>query len=217
MFCGCDSSLTESALSPQASLIILDPGHGGADGGAVAADGSKESELNLSVALKAEMLLCFLGRECIMTRSSELIDYPDSAKTIRAKKIADQKARVKLINSYPSAVLISIHQNIYPSLSPKGAQALYGSTDGSSEFAELLQGYAALALGQDKNRGTAQISEDIYLMKMAECPAVLFECGFMSNPDELAQLKDEEYQKKLAAIIAAAGTQYTSETGNSYG
>ena len=106
-------------------VLIIDPGHGGADGGAVANDGSIESVINLEVSLKMEALCGLLGYECMMTRDSETLDYPDDAKTIRAKKLADQKNRLQLVNSQPNAVMISIHQNIYSTSSPSGAQALY--------------------------------------------------------------------------------------------
>ncbi|MBR6654433.1 MAG: N-acetylmuramoyl-L-alanine amidase [Oscillospiraceae bacterium] len=201
----------------QKPILIIDPGHGGEDGGAVAADGTKESEINLAVALKMEALCGFLGIDSIMTRESEILDYPKSANTIRAKKIADQKARIELINSTPNAVLISVHQNTYPNAKPSGGQALYGKADGSKELAELIQNNISLNIDADNNRGAAKISDDIYLMKKADCPAVLVECGFMSNPAELEMLKTEEYQTKLAAVFIASYTQFISETGNYYG
>ena len=201
----------------QEPLLIIDPGHGGEDGGAVAEDGSKESEINLAVALKMEALCGFLGVNTAMTRDSEILDYPKSANTIRAKKIADQKARIELINSTPNAVLISVHQNTYPSAKPSGGQALYGKVEGSQTLAEIIQTNITLNIDADNNRGAAKISDNIYLMKKAECPAVLVECGFMSNPTELELLKTEEYQAKLAAVFVASYTQFISETGNSYG
>ena len=201
----------------QEPLLIIDPGHGGKDGGAVGADGSKESEINLAVAIKMEALCGFLGVESVMTRDSESLDYPKSATTIRAKKIADQKARIELINSTPNAVLISVHQNTYPSAKPSGGQALYGKAEGSQALAELIQSNITLSIDADNTRAAAKISDDIYLMKKAECPAVLVECGFMSNPTELELLKTEEYQAKLAAVFVASYTQFISETGNYYG
>lgn len=197
--------------------LIIDPGHGGEDGGAVAKDGSKESEINLAVALKLEALSGLFGLPSVMTRTSEELDYPESATTIRAKKVADQKARIELINSTANAVMISIHQNIYPSAAPSGAQALYAATEGSMELAELMQDNFAAYLAADNKRTASKISGDIFLMKKAECTAVLVECGFISNPNELTLLKDAEYQKKLASIILSSYTQFISETGNIYG
>jgi len=215
---GCNVfSYAKRVSKTQEPLLIIDPGHGGEDGGAVAADGTRESEINLAVALKMDALCGFLGIESTMTRESEVLDYPKSANTIRAKKIADQKARIELINSASNAVLISVHQNTYPNAKPSGGQALYGKADGSQKLAELIQNNMSLNIDYDNNRGAAKISDDIYLMKKAECPAVLIECGFMSNPAELELLKTEEYQAKLAAVFVASYIQFISETGNSYG
>ncbi len=215
---GCSVRPSASKVSKtQETQLIIDPGHGGEDGGAVADDGSKESEINLAVALKMEAICGFLGVGSVMTRSSEVLDYPDSADTIRAKKIADQKARIALINSAPNVVLISVHQNTYPNAKPSGAQALYGKVEGSKELAELIQDNLALHIDANNKRSAAKISDDIYLMKKAECPAVLIECGFLSNPVELSMLKDAEYQMKLAAVFVASYTQFISEMGNTYG
>lgn len=216
--CGCSDKM--KALNPDVSAaptLIIDPGHGGEDGGAVAADGSKESELNLAIALKLEALSGFFGVPTVMTRSSETLDYPESADTIRAKKVADQKARLELINSIQNAVFISIHQNLYTSAAPSGAQALYAGTEGSMELAEMMQNNFIALLNEDNKRTASRISDDIYLMKNAGCTAVLIECGFISNPAELELLKDPEYQSKVASIILASYIQFTSGTENSYG
>ncbi|MDD6189012.1 MAG: N-acetylmuramoyl-L-alanine amidase [Clostridiales bacterium] len=218
MLSGCARMAPASALSSSRfSTLIIDAGHGGADGGAVAKDGSKESEINLAVAQKLEALSGLFGIPSIMTRTSEELDYPQGADSIRAKKVADQKARVELINSTPNAILISIHQNLYPSPSPSGAQALYAKTQGSKELAEMIQSSLIFCLDADNKRVASQISNDIYLMKSVDCPAVLIECGFISNPAELALLKDSEYQRKIASIIISSYIQFNSETGNSYG
>lgn len=218
MLSGCTRMTSVSALSTSRfSTLIIDAGHGGADGGAVAKDGSKESEINLAVAQKLDALSGLFGIHSIMTRTSEELDYPQGADSIRAKKVADQKARVELINSTPNAILISIHQNLYPSPSPSGAQALYSKTQGSKELAEMIQSSLVFCLDADNKRVASQISNDIYLMKSVDCPAVLVECGFISNPAELALLKDSGYQRKIASIIISSYTQFTSETGNSYG
>lgn len=218
LFCTCTESLgAEGFNGNESKVLIIDPGHGGADGGAVAEDGSKESEINLSISLKIEKLCGFLGIENVMTRSSEQLEYPKTADTIRKKKIADQKARLAIVNSVPNAVLISIHQNIYPSNMPTGAQVLYSKNEGSRELAEQMQQSLVSQLDLANRRCAAQISDDIYLMKNAECTAVLVECGFISNSEELAQLKSQSYQKRLASVILASYTQFVSETERRYG
>jgi len=204
-------------INTRTPCLVIDAGHGGADGGAVAADGTTESSINLAVAQKLEALCAFFGTQTVMTRSSETIDYPAEADTIRAKKNADQKARVALINSVPDAVLISIHQNMYPSASPHGAQVLYGTQSGSRELALLMQ-EKLLTLSDGNNLRTAEaVSKDIFLMRSVRCPAVLVECGFLSNPHECSLLKTEDYQRKLALILAASFFQYCSDTEDHYG
>ncbi len=183
-----------------AVTLILDPGHGGADGGAVSVTGTSESAINLDIALRAEAIAGLFGLRCVMTRTSEEIDYPESAATIHAKKVADTKARTELVSSTPDAVLISIHQNKYTTSGPSGSQVFYAPTEGSQELAQGIQD--TLKQLSDKNkRGTVQIDKSVYLMNHVECPAVLVECGFVSNYAEAALLEDPGYQKKLAALI----------------
>ena len=117
--------------------LIIDPGHGGEDGGAVSVTGTRESAINLAIAERSAALAAFMGEEPVMTRESEELDYPPEAATTRARKVFDQKRRAELINAAPDAVLISIHQNKYMSASPKGAQAFY--RDGGEELAEKLR------------------------------------------------------------------------------
>lgn len=185
-------------------VLVIDAGHGGLDGGAVAADGTAESGLNLAVSLRARALAGLLGLPCAMTRSGDTLDYPDSASTTRTKKVWDQQQRVALINALPDAVLLSIHQNKYPDPRPRGAQVLYGKGEGSSAFAETAQSALTESLCPENRRVAAPIPDSIYLMKNVRCPAILVECGFLSNPEELALLKTPEYQLKLALTLTAA-------------
>lgn len=188
--------------------LILDPGHGGADGGAVSITGSLESAINLKIALKAENIAAFYGITPVMTRRSENIEYPKGADTIRAKKVADQKSRVAQINSTADGVLISIHQNTYISPEPSGAQVFYSATAGSKEFAEYTQQLLSSNLDSGNRVSANQISASIYLMNSVECPAILVECGFLSNEREAALLENETYQTKLAAIIVGSFIGY---------
>ncbi len=184
--------------------FILDAGHGGADGGAVGPDGTYESALNLSICHKLDAILGLYGYSQVLTRNSEEIDYPGGADTIRKKKIYDQNRRLELINSVENGLLISIHLNKFPSAQPRGAQALYNGTERAKELAECMQALFIETLRDGNRRAAARIADDIYLMKMADCPSVLVECGFMSNPDEFALLKTEAYRTKLALVIAAS-------------
>ena len=155
-------SFSETSTRP---LIIIDAGHGGADGGAVAPDGSAESEINLDIALKTECIADFLGVENIMTRKEEALPYPEDAVSIAEKKRWDQMSRLELINSQSNSILISIHQNIYADPRPRGPQVLYSAAAGSAELGEICHGLLNANLCPENRRVAAPISDRIFLMK----------------------------------------------------
>lgn len=202
---------TFSAETREYLQLVIDPGHGGLDGGASTADGTTESVINLSVALRMRELALLFGENPIMTRSSETLEYPDTVSTIREKKVWDQKRRASLINTTERAVLISVHQNYYPDARPSGPVVLYGSAKGSSTLAEKVQSAFDSSLCPENRRVSAPVSPKIYLMKQISCPAILVECGFLSNPTEAEQLKNAEYQKKLALILVMSYLQYAAD------
>ncbi len=188
-------------------VLIIDPGHGGADGGAVAADGTAESGINLAVAQRLEGLAGLFGVETVMTRDGEEIEYPAEADTLSEMKSADQRARLELINSTPGGVLISIHQNYYPDPRPSGAQVFYADSEGSQALGEAAHALLVQTLCPQNRRVAAPAEERVYLMREASCPAILVECGFISNPEELRQLLSPQYQTKLAAVLLSAYLQ----------
>ena len=196
-------------------VIVVDPGHGGEDGGAVSADGLKESSVNLAVALRLDMLLGLCGIPAILTRDSDEIAYPDSAVTTRQRKRADQEYRAALIGRTEKAVLLSIHQNNFTDPAPKGAQVFYGSVSGSEEFAKELQEQLSHLCGN--HRKSTPISEDVYLLRQAACPSVLVECGFLSNPEELGLLKTDAYRTKLAMALAVGCMRQYPKLEERYG
>ena len=197
-----------SETAPIYPVLIIDAGHGGEDGGAVTDDGVRESGINLKVAQRLEGLAAFWGADTLMTRTVDEIDYPSELKTTRARKNYDQRSRVDLINAQPDAVLISIHQNRFPNPRPRGTQVFYASTQGSAELGAISHDNLIRVLNPDSRRVVAPIAETIYLMKQIDCPAVLVECGFLSNPDEARLLQEDEYQKKLALVMFASFLQY---------
>lgn len=188
--------------NPETTLII-DAGHGGADGGAVSPSGAKESEINLEIALKLDQIMGFYGIKSVMTRASEVLDYSEKAHTIREKKVEDQKKRIRLVNATENAVLISIHQNIFPDGSPFGAQVLYAATPGSEAFSEYMQKSLISALNPQNRRSAARIPKSILLFSQVRCPAILIECGFLSNAKEEKLLRTDTYRLKVAVVIAA--------------
>ena len=185
-------------------VLVIDPGHGGEDGGAVAADGTTEAEINLAISLRMEELAALLGVEAEMTRREDVSLGDAELSTIRQRKTSDLKNRVAIANSIPGGVLISIHQNTLPGIEGvHGAQVFYNSAAGSEELALSIQE----ALNQqinDRPKEAKRIDKSIYVLENAEGAAVLVECGFLSNPQETAQLRSADYQLRLALIILSA-------------
>lgn len=190
------------------TVLIIDPGHGGDDGGAVSDDGILEADLNLSIAERLEALAKLCGIQTLLTRTGSGINYPPGAETIAARKVADQKQRVELINAVPNAVLISIHQNQYPTAQPHGAQVLYAATAQSETFGTLMHDALTQKLDPENRRVAAPISDDIYLMKQITCPGVLVECGFLSNPEECKRLCSDAYQIQLSLTMLSSYLEY---------
>ena len=184
--------------------VVVDAGHGGEDGGAVAADGTAESGLNLSIALRVRDLLTFTGVPTAVTREGEGAIYDPGSATLREKKVSDLHNRADLVNAIPGAVLLSIHQNSLPS-SPatRGAQTFWNGQAEAKELAESVQAALNAAINGEHKKQAAQVPSSVYLMKSVEAPAVLVECGFLSNPEETALLKEPAHQTRLAAAITA--------------
>ncbi len=199
-------------------VIILDAGHGGTDGGAVGKNGVLEKKINLAVAQKSELLLVLLGCSVRMTRSTDadLSGYAteDPSVSIGHRKVLDMRARVALINGQPNALLLSIHMNSFPKSKYSGAQVFYSKNNPSSP---VLAGQVQTALSQVLNpantRLPKQAEDSIYLMKSVQCPAVIVECGFLSNPEEAVKLTSEDYQRKIAVSITVAVLSYLAEGG----
>lgn len=191
-------------------VLIIDPGHGGADGGAVSASGSPESAINLKIALAAKALADFTATPCVLTRDSEELVYPPEADTIAKKKVADQKSRVAFVNSMPNGVLLSVHQNKYTAPQPRGPHVFY-AREGEA-WAETAQDYLNAALYPENRRVAAPVSDSIFLFKSVDCPAVLAECGFLSNPEEAALLETGEHQLKAAMALICAYLSWEAQT-----
>lgn len=184
--------------------VIVDAGHGGEDGGAVSAGGVKESDLNLSIALRVNDLLRFAGQRTDMTRREDISIHSESAETIRQKKASDLKNRAALVNGTENSVLLSIHQNSLPS-SPEthGAQAFRNGQEGAELLAEEIQSALNTCVNTHRAKEARAIGSDVYLMKNIYVPGVLVECGFLSNPEETALLQTPEHQRKLTCAIVA--------------
>lgn len=186
--------------------IVIDAGHGGIDGGATSCSGVLESKLNLDIALKLESVMQLLGFDTLMIRNTDTSIYTEG-NTIASQKVSDLKERVRIANNTPNALLVSIHQNTFPDGKYSGAQVFYAGEE-SRLLAQTLQSNLNQTLCCGSNRKSKK-AQGVYLMQNIDCAGVLLECGFLTNPEEEAKLRDSEYQKKLCCVIASTISIFT--------
>ncbi len=199
------------AQSRAARTLVIDAGHGGFDGGAVGSSGTSEQDINLSIAQRVQALAEFFGVHTAMTRTDENALGYDPSRSVRENKIADIKAREQFVQETSNPVFLSIHLNKFSDARYHGAQVFYSpSHPDSRALAEQMQETLAEGCDPANNRQAKQAESTIYLMKKLECPAVIVECGFLSNPEEEQRLSDTEYHKKLAASIVTGYLRYES-------
>ncbi|MCD8334598.1 MAG: N-acetylmuramoyl-L-alanine amidase [Clostridiales bacterium] len=184
--------------------LVIDAGHGGEDGGAVALSGTAESVINLAIALKMDQLCGLYGVQTLLVRTEDVSLADEDAATLREKKHTDLLNRVELIENTENAVLLSIHQNNYTSADSHGAQVFYRADTESQQWAAQLQELLRQSLDPDNTRQAAEIPGTVYLMNHVSCRAVLVECGFLSNSEENALLESDGYQTRVAAALTAS-------------
>lgn len=205
------SAAEASSMPITQKTLIVDAGHGGDDGGAIGIDGTVEKDINLDIALKLEKILKFYGFNVIMTRTQDVMTCDDGLDSLRKRKISDIHNRFELMRKNPDAIFISVHQNKFEDSSQHGTQVFYsGNDERSKELAEAIQTSVTLTLQRKNDRVVKKSGSGIYLLYHAKIPAVLVECGFISNSDEVKKLKDESYRMKLAILIADGLLKYLS-------
>ncbi len=194
-------SNTDIANTP---VIIIDAGHGGIDGGAVGADGTAEKDLNLKISKKLAALLRLMGYAVVETRTEDISLASEDAKKGHIKQ-SDLENRLRIAAQYDKKVFVSIHMNTYSGVSCEGLQVWYSEGDAASaEIAKAVQQGVKNTLQPQNNRKIKLATSSIYLLRQATYPAILIECGFISNLDECKRLGDDLYQKQLALAIAAS-------------
>lgn len=200
------SAVRERIISTNAPVtpsykIIIDPGHGGIDGGAEAEDGTDEKDLNLLIALKLRSIMRLYGYEVIMTRTKD--SSTDNSSSGFNKK-GDLDNRLQLMKENPDAIFVSIHLNKFTTSAASGAQVFYSQkSDYSKELGQSIQDSVVKHIQPENKRVIKRGTDSTYILKNATVPAVIVECGFLSNKAELQLLKDEDYQRKMAFCIAA--------------
>lgn len=191
---------SESDMPP---TVVIDPGHGGEDGGAVSPGGVQESHINLAISLRLRDLLRLVGQPTVLIRSEDISVHTEG-ETIRARKASDIRNRVATVEATENTVLLSIHQNSLPS-SPvtHGAQTFWNDGEGAQQLAKVIQDSLNSCINTERPKQAKMIQPTIYLMNHVTAPAVLVECGFLTNEQETALLQQPSHQTKLAAAMTA--------------
>ena len=174
----------------------------------MAFDGTLEKDINLKIALQAAKVLKLYGFEVIMTRESDTSTSTGESFIKRE----DLENRLNLMKKNPDSIFVSIHLNKFTTSAAKGSQVFYSKFENSKLLGDLIQNSIILNLQKENKRVNKQATSSTYLLHKATIPAVLVECGFLSNEAELTRLKDSAYQKKLAFCIIDGILQYFKES-----
>lgn len=209
------NSLASGELAPvsasvDAPLVIIDAGHGGEDVGAIGVNGVYEKDLNLQFAFTLGEMLLNEGYDVFYTRTQDKLLYTEEENIKGMRKIYDLKNRAQIVNEKMPSMFISIHMNYFSEEKYSGFEVYYRKSDSQSQ--RLAYDIAdEVKHGVDNsNKRTPKEGEDIYLLKNTTCPAVLLECGFISNAKECEKLCQKEYQKQLCFSIVCGMIKYES-------
>lgn len=190
-------------------LVVIDPGHGGEDGGAVAADGTLEKTLNLEFSKTLYATCKVLGIDAVMTRDTDTLlydKYSDLEDYSGKKKVYDLKNRLRFTEECGDDVLfVGVHMNKFSATRYSGTQIYYSpNSEKSAEMAQLLQNKIKTALQPENDREIKKAGSSIFLLKRLTVPAVLIECGFLSNEAETLRLCSTDYKKEFSLTTAVA-------------
>ena len=185
-------------------VVILDAGHGGEDCGAVGINGVFEKDLNLSIAFCVRDLLVAAGVNVEMTRTEDRLLYTKEQNIKGQRKINDLKNRLLFAQTYEDAIFVSLHMNKFSQPTSFGAQVWYSDHDEAQELAKKIQTNITQVLQPNNRRKIKPCDSSMYLLYRSMHPAVLVECGFLSNDAECAQLCQSDYQKQLSFVLFCA-------------
>ena len=204
---------TATSFSGQETkTIILDPGHGGEDGGAVSINGTMEKDINLEISKYLKDMLLLSGYQVIMTRETDISICDDNLDTIRERKVSDLHNRLKILDSSPEALFISIHQNHFSQEEYYGTQVFVSPNNGNSQLlGDCIRDEVICLLQPENTRELKTATNSIYLLWNCKNPSALIECGFLSNPSESKLLEDPVYQKQMAFAIFQGILRYESQ------
>lgn len=203
------TAAAQAVVQPQ---VLLDAGHGGEDGGTVGRSAMPEKDINLDIAKRLEQKLTEQGCQVFMTRNEDVMLGDSSLSTIRERKVSDLHKRLEILQAHPDALFISIHQNHFSDGVYSGAQVFYSQNNPESlSLAESVRSAIVTFIQPENKRQNKPAGKSIYLLWNAQTPAVLVECGFLSNASEAALLNQEAYRQKMADAIASGTLTYIQE------
>lgn len=182
--------------------VIIDPGHGGKDGGAVSVTGTAEKELNLSVSETLEAIMTALGYRVIMTRTT---DTELSSERGGSRKMQDLLGRLEISERNPGIPFVSIHMNRFGNEKYSGLQVYYSRNCAESKtVADGVQSAVKKLIQPENTRETKRATSAILLLDRIKSPGILIECGFISNRKEADLLERQDYRRKLCLAVASA-------------
>lgn len=208
-----DTAGQAAALQPSGKkVIVLDPGHGGEDSGAIGKNGVLEKDLNLAVSSSLAELLRFAGYDAVPTRTDDRLLYDRTLNYGGRKKVLDLAARLEAAQNAMPDIFVGIHMNSFPQEQYSGLSVYYSPNHPKGQAAaSLIQSAVKDAVQPENNREIKAAGTNIFLLHRLECPAILIECGFISNPEECARLSTEEYRQELSFIFFSSLSSFLED------
>lgn len=192
--------------------LVIDPGHGGEDGGTVGINGVLEKDLNLSLSEVLSAILNFSGYEVVQTRKEDKMLYDRNVNYQGRKKMLDLKGRLEIAQAIKPDLFIGIHMNAFPEQKYSGLSVYYSKNQAKSkDAAEIIRTNVKNNLQPDNTRETKAASSNIYILDRINCPAILIECGFLSNPEECEKLSSYDYRRELSFVLYSSLVSFLEE------
>lgn len=192
--------------------LLIDPGHGGEDGGTVGVNGVLEKDLNLSLSEVLGAILEFSGYEVVQTRKEDKMLYDRNVNYHGRKKMLDLKGRLEIAQTVDPDLFIGIHMNAFPEQKYSGLSVYYSKNQAKSkDAAEIIRANIKSTLQPENNRETKAASSNIYILDRITCPAILIECGFLSNPEECEKLSSYDYRRELSFVLYSSLVSFLEE------
>ena len=187
-------------------IILIDPGHGGIDGGAKSENGTIEKNINLSISKKLKKALKKDGYKVYFTRSKD--------KELSKRKVEDLDGRCKMKEETKCDIFISIHQNKFGNKRCYGAQVWYASNDKSAKAAKYIQESLKETINDGNKRLAKEAKTEYRILRDGyKGASLIVECGFLSNYEEEQKLKSNKHQQEIVKGIELGINRYFESKG----